>query len=179
MQIRALQPVAVQVEGLRSGKLEPAPGVLPRSDDRGKQGHRAHRHGATLAALDSVIQADDGRPRSGVLARQRGDLFGFQAGQLGRAPRGPVPHPLAQRFEALGVARHVVRIVEVLSHDDVHHGQSQRRVAAGIDGEMLIRRGGGAVAPRVDDVELGPLAARLHDKGPQVYVRPENVGAPG
>src|SRR5205823_1231386 len=42
-----------------------------------------------------------------------------------------------------------------------------------------VGRGSGAIAPRIDGVELRALTARFHDKWPQVDVRAEDVRAPG
>ncbi len=133
----------------------------------------AHRHGAALAALHAVIQADRRRPRGGVLARQADDLFRGDAGEFRRALRRPLADALAQLVEAFGVVRHVVRVVQALADDDVHHGQRQRRIAARIDEEVLVRRRAGAVAVRIDDVKLRAVAPRLHDERPEMDVRAE------
>jgi hypothetical protein len=105
--------------------------------------------------------------------------FGGDAGEF--AARCGVHSRTRSRssVEAAGVARDVIGVVQVLADDDVHHGERQRGVAAGIDEEMLVGGRAGAVAVRIDGVELRAVAPRFHDERPQVDVGAENVGAPG
>ena len=49
----------------------------------------------------------------------------------------------------------------------------------GLMKKCLSRCRAGAVAVRIDGVELRAVAPRLHDERPQVHVGAENVGAPG
>src|SRR5436305_5785509 len=44
---------------------------------------------------------------------------------------------------------------------------------------MAVRQRRGASLPRVNHIELGSVAARLDDEGPQVHVGAVNVCAPG
>src|SRR6202011_5143197 len=57
--------------------------------------------------------------------------------------------------------------------------ERERGIAAGVNEEMLVGRGAGAVAVRVDGVELGAIASRFHDEGPEMHVGAEDVRAPG
>ena len=91
----------------------------------------------------------------------------------------PVADALAQAVEAFGVAGDVIGVVEAFADDDVHHGQRQRGIAAGIDEEVVVGGRAGAVAVRIDGVELRAVAARFHDERPEMDVGAEDVGAPG
>ena len=85
----------------------------------------------------------------------------------------------ASSSKPVGVALDVIGVVQLLADDHVHHAQRQRRVAAGIDEEMLVggtRRCGCA---RIDSIEFRAVAPRFHDERPQVHVGAEDVGAPG
>ncbi len=69
--------------------------------------------------------------------------------------------------------------MQVFADDDVHHGERQRGIAARVDEEVLVRGGSGAVAVRIDDVELRAVAPRFDDERPEMDVRAEDVRAPG
>ncbi len=179
LQVGALQAGAIEAKRLRGGELEPAAGVFPRARERGQQADGADGHGAALAALDAVIQADGGRPRGGIFAGEGDDFVRGDAGEFGGALRGPRQHAIAEGIEAIGVARDVIGIVEVLADDDVHEGEGQGGIAAGVDEEVLVGGGSGAIAAGVDGVEAGTLAAGFHDEGPEMHVGAEDIGAPG
>ena len=44
---------------------------------------------------------------------------------------------------------------------------------------MLVGGCAGTVAARIDGIEFGAIAARLHDKRPEMHVGAEDIGAPG
>ena len=73
----------------------------------------------------------------------------------------------------------VVGVEQVLADDDVHHAEGERDVGAGIDGQIPVGAGGGAGAVRIDDHQLGAVAARFLDEGPEVDVVAVDVRAPG
>ncbi len=123
---------------LRSGELAAAADFLPRSGQRRQKRDGAHRHGAALAALHAVIQADGGGPRGGVLARQLDDVSRRDAGERGHALGRISFSALAQCVETRGVARDVIGVVEIFADDDVHQAERQRDVAAGVDEEMPV-----------------------------------------
>ena len=125
LQVGALQAGAIQLECLRRGELQAAADLLPRPVSAGQQRDGAHRRGAAFAALHAVVQADRGGPRGGVLARQLHDLFGGDAGEFRRALRRPrAARARAAPSKPLGVALHVIGVVQVLADDDVHHGRA-------------------------------------------------------
>ena len=61
----------------------------------------------------------------------------------------------------------------------MHHAERERGVAAGMDEEVLVGELAGAVAMRIDGVELCAVAPRFHDERPQMDVGAENIRAPG
>ena len=69
--------------------------------------------------------------------------------------------------------------MQPFADDDVHHGERQRDIAARIDEEVLVAGRAGAIAVRVDGVELRAVAPRFHDERPEVDVGAEDVRAPG
>ena len=75
--------------------------------------------------------------------------------------------------------REVGPVLEAFGEDDVHHGQGEQGIGAGVDGEVLVGECGGAGAVGVDDDEACPLTASLLDEGPEVDVVAVDVGAPG
>ena len=179
LQIGAFQARTIQLECLRSGELQSSADVLPRSHQRRQQRDGAHRHGAAFAALHSVVEPDGRGPRGGVFPRQPHDFLRRDASELRGALRRPFANAFAQTVEPAGVALHVVGVVQVLGHDHVHHGERQSGVAARMNEEMFVGSRAGAIAPRVNGIELGAVPPRFHNEGPQMYVGAENVGAPG
>ena len=138
-----------------------------------------HGRSAAFAALHAVIQADRGGTHGRVLSRQRDDVFGGNPGERRHAFRRMIPRLLAKLFEADGVALDVIGVVEILGDQHVHQAECERRVAAGIDREVLVGELRGPVAVRVDHVELRAIAPRFDDERPQMHVGPENIRAPG
>ena len=82
-------------------------------------------------------------------------------------------------IESLSVAGHVIRIIQALADDHVHHRQRQGGVTAGVNKEVLVGSRAHAVLAWVNRVKPGAIPPRFHDKRPQVNIGAEDVRAPG
>ena len=179
LQVGPLQAGRLQLAQLPArAELDAAAALAPRPDQRRQTGDVAHRHAAAVMALHAVVDADRGRPRRRVFARQPADAFGRDAGDLGGPLRGPLLHPLRQLLEADGVGRNVVAVVQPGVDDFVHHRQRERAVGPRSEREPLVGRAGGARTRRVDNDDAPALFARGLDEGPQVQVARQRVAAP-
>src|SRR5262249_32033086 len=83
--IGSLEALAIQAECVRGGELESAAHFLPGSSERREQRNRANRKSAALAALGTIIQANDRGASGCVLTSQRDDLLDGNSCQLGYA----------------------------------------------------------------------------------------------
>jgi len=73
-QLGHLERFGVQAESTAGRELEATAKVLPRSDETGQHGDGAHRHTASVGALNAVVDADYGRPHGGILAGELADV---------------------------------------------------------------------------------------------------------
>ena len=60
---------------------------------------------------------------------------------------------VAELLPAVGAGVEVGLVVEVVAEEDVHDGEGERGVGAGVDAEVLVGEGGGAGFVGVDDDE--------------------------
>ena len=78
LQFRHFQARAIHLKRLAGGELQSAAHFAPRSNQRRQRRNRPRRRSTALAALDSIVEPDGGRPRGRVFARQRNDVFARQ-----------------------------------------------------------------------------------------------------
>ena len=178
LQVSPLERLAIQPVRMGRRELKSAADLFPGPGQSRQQRNRVHRQPSALAALHAVVQADHGRAHGGILTRQAHDLFGGNPCQRRRSLRRVLLHLLAKLVETGRVTFDVIDIVQILSDQHVHHPQRQRRVAARVDEKMLVGELPRPVAMWIDDVKLRPIAARFHNKRPQVHIRTQNVRAP-
>lgn len=155
----------------------PAP-VAPRAGERGQAGDRPERHGAVLAVLHPDQRPDGRRASGGIAACQLDDVGLGQPGDGGHAPRRILFQPLAQALEAHCVPLDVVRVVQTLGHDDMHHPEGQGGIRAGHGLNVPVGRLRRPCSYGIDDDHRGAGAMRSLDEGPQVQVRDHGIGAP-
>jgi hypothetical protein len=144
LQVGPFERLAVQTVRVRGGKLKAAADLLPGSGERGQQRDGLHGQSAALTALHAVVEANHRGAHRGVLASQRDNIFGGNPGQRGGALGRILLHLLAQIVEAGGVALDVIGVAEIFRDQHVHHAERQRRVAARVDGKMLVGKLPGA-----------------------------------
>jgi len=169
---------AVSKRNAARGELHAATWAPPVAGERGQARDGAHRHAAARVALQPVVDADERRPCRTILARERADGLRGQPRDGPGALRRPLFQPRAQLVVAQGVARDVVRVHQLLGHQHVHHGERQRGVGAGANGEPLVALLGRARADGVDGDDAGAVGPRAQHERPQVRVAGERVGAP-
>ncbi len=152
--------------------------MLPRADQRRQHGDRSCGCAAVVRALHAIVQANDGRRRGGVVMREAFNILDGNAGERRNPIRRIFGDPLAQLIEAAGPSRDVILVVEPVAHNDVHHAQRQRRIGAGIDGDVPVRGARRARRIRIDDDQLCAVAASLFDEGPQMNIVAVDVRGP-
>ncbi len=144
----------------------------------GQARDRPEGHGAVRVVLHPDEGPDRRRPRGRVGAAELLDLGGGKPGDPSHALGRVLGEARLQPVEAQRVPLDVVRVVERVAHDHVHHPQGEGGVGARPRADVpvgLLRR---ARAQGVDDHEPGALLLRLEDEGPPVGVRDRGVGAP-
>ena len=114
-----------------------------------------------------------------VVAGEAFDVRDRDAADRGDAFRRVLGRARPELIEAAGPAGDVILVEEPVADDDVHHAKRERRVGAGVDGDVPVRGARGARGVRVDDDELRAVAARFFNEGPEVDVVAVNVGRPG
>ena len=130
------------------------------------------------AVLHPHQRPDDRRPCRRVLAGERDDLRGGEAGDAGDPLRRVLQCPRAQGVEAVRIALDVVGVVQVLVQDHVHQPKRERGVGSGLHLQVHVGRLRGARAHRVDHNHARAcLAGTLHER-PQMQVRDDRVCAP-
>ena len=73
---------------------------------------------------------------------------------------------------------HILRIVQILFDDYMHHRQRQRAIRAGANGDPLVGSLRRARVGRVDDEDACTLFACVLDKGPEMEIAGQCVAAP-
>ncbi len=166
---------AVEVAG---AEQHAAARLTPRADERRQAGDGAHGRAAAAVPLQAVVHANRGRTRGGVVAREPHDRVGRNTADVRGALGGILLHPLTQRVEAHGEARHVVGVVQALVDDHVHHRQRQRGVGTGPHGDVVGALLGGEAAVGIDHHHArAPPLGLLHAR-PVVQVRGDGIRTP-
>src|SRR5260370_8547972 len=95
-------------------RSKPAAHLLPGANQRRQQRDGADGHGAALAALHAIVDADAGGTRRGIMARQRDDFFGRDPAEFRGALRGPFPNARAALPASCAFLLHVHSLVQLL-----------------------------------------------------------------
>ena len=155
----------VEVARLHGVAEEGAAFLVPAAEERVEAAHRASGLAGVCiaAAVSTTPRRLDGCCRScrGKVGRQALDRVLRDAGDFLCPCRRAVLQVVGPLFEADGVLGDVARIVELVVHDDMCHGQDEGQVSAGVDRHPLIGERDGVVQTRVDDHQFGAVLVRL------------------
>ena len=91
----------------------------------------------------------------------------------------PCAHLLPEIVERRECGDRHIAIFQSFAVNDVHHGEGQRSIGPRTDGVVPVGELAGPVLMRIDRVEACAVAPGFHDEGPEMYVRAENIAAPG
>ena len=157
---------------------QPTAAMSPRAGEDREAGDVAVRHGAVLAVLHPDQDADRRRFALAVDDGEALDVGRLQAADLGHPLRRPLLQALDELVVPDRVLGDVVVVHQPLGHEDVHHPQRERAVGAREELHVLVARGRGARAQRVDADHPAARGAGLLEDRPEVPVGDEGVRAP-
>jgi hypothetical protein len=152
--------------------------MSPRTYHSRQHGDRAYGHATACVPLHAVIQANDARLRLRILARQRHDALGGQAGDLGSTLRPILLHPRTQFRFANRVPLQIIPIFQPFRKDHVQYPQRQCRICAGVERYVLVALRRRARTVRIDGDHLCAVRSGALDKRPQMRVGCQRIGAP-
>ena len=150
----------------------------PGAGERGQAGDVAHRHAATGAAVEAVVEPDETARAAPVFDGEAADGRGGEAGERRRPLRRAGAHARGKPVEAQGVAGDVLAVEQALGDQHLHHRERERAVGAGQRGEVEVALLRGVGAARVDAHQAGAAPLRLLQVAPAVQVGDHRVGPP-
>src|SRR5207248_6788308 len=118
--------ILVQFESAAAGELYASSRVLPCSGDARQHRDCANIAAPVLAALHAIVHTDHRGKRSCILAREFGDVLCGNACPRSHTLRWIVVYASRQLIKSIDMLADVIRIVEILTDDDIHHAEGQR-----------------------------------------------------
>jgi hypothetical protein len=147
----------------------PAVGIGVGAGQRRQTGQPRQVSAAVVVARDSDADAQErAAGRQPVATGEAGDGRRVDAEHL-EVPRHVLAVRIRREAEAdlidrASADREVVAVEQTLAHQDVHHRQGQRAIAAGPHHQVLVGLLGGGRAVRIDDDEVRAPGPRLLDQ---------------
>ena len=123
MEIGALEGVGVDLKAAGGGERDAATEMIEGAGERGETDDGLDGAATAFAALDAVVDANDGGLGAGIFAGEVHDVAGRDASELGDLGRRVVGHQLPQAVEAGGVMLDVIGVMPVFADDDVHQAE--------------------------------------------------------
>ena len=178
VQVGPLQTHVVGARVVRGAHQHTTGAVTPGAGERGQAGDGTYCIAAAATALHTVVQAYARRCGVRVVVRELANVFCVQSADRCRAFGRPLQCAFAQSFKTQGVLRDVVVVQPVVRDEFVHQRQGQRRIRAGLDGQVQIAFVGGLAAARVNAHQARAMAFGFLRDTPEMDVAGDGVAAP-
>jgi hypothetical protein len=129
--------------------------------------------------LQTVVEADERRPRRSVRGSEVLDRLDAQAADRGDAFRRILgEHAIAQTFPADRHRFEVLAIRVAVAEEDVHHPQREGRVRSRSNGHVLVARVRRSRPQGIDADRARAVLLRLPNERPKVRIRRQRIRSP-